>query len=114
MEKDMESATRKTASHLGSHVSAEGTKPRLIKALSTEMLMPNIGYGNKMKTTHMLLSDFQKFLVLEVLLMCHKSYSAEIAPYVSSKDHKAIMERAAQMAIRVSNSNARIYSEESE
>ena len=78
------------------------------------MLMPNIGYGNRMKTTHMLLSDFQKFLVLEVLLMCHKSYSAEIAPYVSSKDHKATMERAAQMAIRVSNSNARIYSEESE
>ena len=58
-------------------------------------------------------SGFQKFLVynvkgLEVLLMCNKSYYAETAHNVSSKNHKAIVERATQLAIRVTNYNARL------
>ncbi|KAL0628721.1 60S ribosomal protein L32 [Plecturocebus cupreus] len=51
---------------------------------------------------------------LEVLLMCNKSYCAEIAHSVSSKNLKAIMERAAQLAIRVTNPSARLHSEENE
>ncbi|MBZ3890770.1 60S ribosomal protein L32 [Sciurus carolinensis] len=81
--------------------------------------MPNVGYGSNKKTKHMLSSGFQKFLVhnvkeLEVLLMCNKSYCAEIAHSVVSKNHKAIVERAAQLAIRVTNSNVRLRSEENE
>ncbi|KAF3830889.1 hypothetical protein GH733_002127 [Mirounga leonina] len=54
----------------------------------------------------------KKFLVhnvkeLEVLLMCNESHCAEIAHSVSSKNHKATVERAAQWAIRVANPNAR-------
>uniref|UniRef100_A0A2R9B1P2 Ribosomal protein L32 n=1 Tax=Pan paniscus TaxID=9597 RepID=A0A2R9B1P2_PANPA len=61
----------------------------------------------------------RKFLVhnikeLEVLLMCNKSYCAEIAHNVSSKNRKAIVETAAQLAIRVTNPNARLCSEENE
>ena len=81
--------------------------------------MPNIGYGSNKKTKHMLPSGFQKFLVrnvkeLEVLLMCNKSYCAEIAHNVSSKNRKAIVEREAQLAISVTSPNARLRSEENE
>ncbi|EAW92168.1 hCG2040304 [Homo sapiens] len=81
--------------------------------------MPNIGYGSNQKTKHMLPSGFWKFLVhnvkeLEVLLMCNKSYCADIAHNVASKNHKANMERAAQLAIRVTNPNARQRGKENE
>ncbi|XP_036138051.1 60S ribosomal protein L32-like [Molossus molossus] len=99
-------------------------KPRSIDSrerrwFKGQILMPNIGYGSNKKTKHMLPSGFRKFLVhnvkeLEVLLICNKSYCAEIALNVSSKNHKSIVERAAQLAIRVTNPNARLHSEENE
>ncbi|MBZ3884334.1 60S ribosomal protein L32 [Sciurus carolinensis] len=75
--------------------------------------MPRIGYGSNKKTKHTLPSGFQKFLVhnvkqLEVLLMCNRSYWTEFTHNVSSKNYKAIAERAAQLAIRVTNPNARL------
>ncbi|XP_036103329.1 60S ribosomal protein L32-like [Molossus molossus] len=84
-----------------------------------QILMPNIGYGSSKKTKYMLPSSFHKFLVhsaeeLEVLLMCNRSHCAEIAYNVSSENHKAIVGRAAQLAIRVTNPNARLRSEENE
>ncbi|XP_039328308.1 large ribosomal subunit protein eL32-like [Saimiri boliviensis] len=97
-----------------------GTDNRVCRRFQGQILMPNIGYGsNKKKTKHMLPSGFRKFLVhnvkeLEVLLMCNKSYCAEIAHNVSPKNHKAIVERAAQLAIRVTNPNARLHSKENE
>lgn len=89
-----------------------GIDNRVRRRFKGQILMPNIGYGSNKKTKHMLPSGFRKFLVhnvkeLEVLLMCNKSYCAEIAHNVSSKNRKAIVERAAQLAIRVTNPNAR-------
>merc|ERR1712110_833350 len=81
--------------------------------------MPNIGYGSNSATRHILPSGFKKVLVhnlkeLEVLMMQNKTYCAEIARGVSSKNRKTLIERAAQLAIRVTNPNARIRSEENE
>ena len=81
--------------------------------------MLNIGYRSNKKTKHMLPGGFRKFLVhnvkeLEVLLMCNKSYCAEDAHNVSSKNCKTIVERAAQLTIRVTNPNARLHREENE
>merc|ERR1712228_591380 len=81
--------------------------------------MPNIGYGSAKLTKHMMPSGFKKVLVhnlkeLEVLMMQNKTYCAEIARGVSSKNRKTLVERVAQLAIRVTNPNARIRSEENE
>eukprot|EP00091_Calanus_sinicus_P024221 TRINITY_DN856_c0_g1_i4.p1 TRINITY_DN856_c0_g1~~TRINITY_DN856_c0_g1_i4.p1 ORF type:complete len:117 (+),score=39.75 TRINITY_DN856_c0_g1_i4:94-444(+) len=81
--------------------------------------MPNIGYGSAAVTRHMMPSGFKKVLIhnvkeLEVLMMSNKTYSAEIARGVSAKNRKTLVERAAQLAIRITNPNARIRSEENE
>uniref|UniRef100_G1PZI9 60S ribosomal protein L32 n=1 Tax=Myotis lucifugus TaxID=59463 RepID=G1PZI9_MYOLU len=96
-----------------------GVDNRVRRRVKGQTLMPNIGYGSNKKTKHMLPGGFRKFLVhnakeLEVLLMCNKSHCAETAHNVSSKNRKAVVERAAQLAIRVTNPNARLHSKENE
>ncbi|XP_032269153.1 60S ribosomal protein L32-like [Phoca vitulina] len=104
--------TKKFIQHQSNHyvkIKCNWQKPRGIdnrmrRRFKGQILMPNIGYGSNKKTKHMLPSGFRKFLVhnvkeLEVLLMCNKSYCAEIAHGVSSKNCKAVVGRAAQLAI---------------
>uniref|UniRef100_A0A2K6FF32 60S ribosomal protein L32 n=1 Tax=Propithecus coquereli TaxID=379532 RepID=A0A2K6FF32_PROCO len=79
-----------------------GIDNRVQRRFKGQILMLNIGYGSNKKTKHVLPSAFRKFLV------------HNIAHNVSSKNHKAIVERATQLAIRVTNPNARLHSEENE
>ncbi|KAJ1057958.1 hypothetical protein K5549_014483 [Capra hircus] len=71
------------------------------------------------KTRHMLPSGFRKHLIhnvkgLEVLLMDKNSYCAETAHNAFSRNHKAIVKRAAQLAVRVTNPNTSLHGEENE
>lgn len=81
--------------------------------------MPNIGYGSNKKTRHMLPNGFYKFLVhnvdeLDMLMMQNKVYCAEIAHGVSARKRIDILDRAAQLAIKVTNAGARVKVEETE
>ncbi|KAK9868821.1 hypothetical protein WJX84_006397 [Apatococcus fuscideae] len=81
--------------------------------------MPNIGYGSNKKTRHMLPSGFYKYVVqnvkdLELLMMHNRKYAAEIAHNVSAPKRKAIVERARELNVNVTNKNARLRSQEDE
>lgn len=81
--------------------------------------MPNIGYGSNRKTRHILPNGFFKYLVhnvneLDVLMMQNRTYCAEIAHNVSSQKRIAILDRAAQLDIKVTNPGARVKVEETE
>merc|ERR1712083_334304 len=97
----------------------KGIDNRVRRKFKGMYLMPNIGYGSSKTTRHMMPSGFRKVLIhnvkeLEVLMMQNKVYCAEIARGVSSKNRKALIERAAQLAIRITNPAARMRSEENE
>merc|ERR1711966_490110 len=78
-----------------------------------------IGYRSNKKTRFLQPDGFHKFMVsnvkeLELLLMHNKKYSAEIAHNVSTRKRKAIVERAEQLSIKVSNPNAKLRTEDAE
>jgi len=97
----------------------KGIDNRVRRKFKGMFLLPGIGYGSNKITRHMMPSGFRKVLVhnvkeLEVLMMQNKKFCAEIAHGVSAKKRKTLVERANQLAIRVTNPNARVMSEENE
>ena len=97
----------------------KGIDNRVRRRFKGQYLMPNIGYGSNKRTRHMLPTGFKKFVVhnvkeLEVLMMQNRVYCGEIAHGVSSKKRKEIVERAKQLAIRLTNPNGRVRSQENE
>lgn len=79
--------------------------------------MPSIGYGSNKKTRHVMPNGFKRFLVrnikdIDMLLMHNGQFAAEIASNVSARKRVAIVEKAAVLGVRVTNSNARVRAEE--
>lgn len=97
----------------------KGIDNRMRRRFSGTRPLVSIGYGSAKKTRHLLPNHFYKYRVrnvkdLEVLLMHNQTYAAEIAHEVSVRTRKEILERAAQLDIKVLNANARIRTEENE
>merc|ERR1711934_414409 len=74
-----------------------GIDSRIRRRFRGTRRMVKIGYGSNQKTRHMLPDGFLKFRVFN---------AAEIASTVSQKKRKAILERAAQLNIKVVNASA--------
>ncbi|CAF0990087.1 unnamed protein product [Didymodactylos carnosus] len=96
-----------------------GIDNRVRRRFKGVYLMPSIGYGSDKRTRHMRPDGFRPFLVhnvkeLEMLLMQNRKFAAEIGHTVSGPNRKKIVERAQQLAIKVTNPNARLRAEEKE
>ncbi|XP_021754231.1 60S ribosomal protein L32-1-like [Chenopodium quinoa] len=97
----------------------KGIDSRVRRKFKGVTFMPNIGYGSDKKTRHFLPNGFKKFVVhnvgdLELLMMHNRTYCAEIAPNISTKKRKDIVERAAQLDVVVTNKLARLRIQEDE
>ena len=97
----------------------KGIDNRMRRKFKGMTRMPKIGYGSNQKTKFLLQNGFKKFRVsnpaeLELLLMHNRTYAAEVAHNVSALKRQAILQRAAQLNIKVTNPNARIRREETQ
>mmetsp|Transcript_19564 Transcript_19564/g.45747 ORF Transcript_19564/g.45747 Transcript_19564/m.45747 type:complete len:136 (-) Transcript_19564:70-477(-) len=97
----------------------KGIDSRVRRRFRGNRRLVNIGYGNNKKTRGLLPSGFRKFRVnnvneLELLLMHNRVFAAEVAHNVSKANRKIILQRAAELNVKVINGNARVRTEESE
>ncbi|TDL28484.1 60S ribosomal protein L32 [Rickenella mellea] len=95
----------------------KGIDNRVRRRFKGQTPMPKIGYGSNQKTRHLLPNGLKKFLVsnvreVELLLMHNKTFAAEIAHNVSSRNRISILERAKVLGVKVTNPAARLRSEE--
>ena len=95
----------------------KGIDGRVRRKFKGSIPMPNVGYGSNKSTRNILPNGFKKFLVhnvkdLELLMMHNRHYCAEIAKDVSTRKRKEIVERAAQLHVRVTNAGAKLRTEE--
>nr|AAP80706.1 ribosome protein L32 [Griffithsia japonica] len=97
----------------------KGIDSRVRRKWRGKVLMPNIGYGSNKKTRHLLPNGFYKMLIsnvdeLDVLMMHNRTYCVEIAHSVSSRKRIAILDRAAQFDLKVTNAGAKVKVEETQ
>jgi large subunit ribosomal protein L32e len=94
-----------------------GIDSRVRRRYKGAIPMPNIGYGSNKKTRNVHPNGFKQVVVnnaseLEMLMMHNRTYAATVAHSVSSRVRREIVERAEQLAIRVTNANAKLRAED--
>lgn len=95
----------------------KGIDGRVRRRFKGALPMPSVGYGSNKKTRNVHPNGFKSVVVsnvseLEMLMMHNRTYAATIAHSVSSRVRRNIVERAEQLAIRVTNAAAKLRSEE--
>merc|ERR1711972_402150 len=106
-------------SHVVTWRKPKGIDSRVRRRFKGTLRMVNIGYGNNKETRHVLPNGFKKYQVstvkdLDVLLMQNRKYAVEIASGVGARKRAAIVERAAQMNIKVLNGSSSLMTEQDE
>lgn len=91
----------------------KGLDNRARRRFKGNILLPQVGYGSNAKTRNVLPNGFYKFPVhnvkeLEMLLMQNRKYCAEIASSVGIRTRRAIVEKAQQLNIAVSNGQVKL------
>ena len=95
----------------------KGIDGRVRRRFKGAIPMPSIGYGSDKLTRNVHPNGFKGVVVnnvaeLEMLLMHNRTYAATVASAVSSRVRREIVTRAEQLAIRVTNANAKLRAEE--
>jgi large subunit ribosomal protein L32e len=95
----------------------KGIDGRVRRRFKGAIPMPSIGYGSDKRTRNVHPNGFRIVVVcnvseLEMLMMHNRTYAATVAHSVSTRVRRLIVERAEQLAIRVTNANAKLKAEE--
>jgi large subunit ribosomal protein L32e len=95
----------------------KGIDGRVRRRFKGAIPMPSIGYGSDKKTRNVHPSGFKSVVVsnvaeLEMLMMHNRTYAATVGHSVSTRVRREIIERAEQLAIRVTNASAKLRAED--
>ena len=94
-----------------------GIDNRVRRKFRGSKLMPKIGYGSNKATRFQLQNGLYPFVVktakdIDLLLMHNEKFTAVIAHNLNARSRKAVVERAAQLGVKVANKAARLTTEE--
>lgn len=94
-----------------------GIDSRIRRKFRGNQQLPTAGFGTEKSARHVLQNGFRQFIVknakdLEVLLMHNRAFCATLAHSLSARTRKQLVERAAELDIRVTNAHARLRTEE--
>ena len=96
-----------------------GIDNRVRRRFRGSKLMPKIGYGSDKTTRFQLQNGLYPFFVktakdIDMLLMHNEKFAAVIAHNLNARSRKAVVERAAQLGVKVVNKSAKLTTEERE
>merc|ERR1711912_110969 len=82
------------------------------RRFSGTVRMPTVGSKQDHKTRHMLKNGFRKLIIrnekdIDSLLMNNRTFCAEIAQAISAQKRLAIVKRAKQLGVRLTNASAK-------
>jgi large subunit ribosomal protein L32e len=95
----------------------KGIDGRVRRRFKGAIPMPNVGYGSDKQTRNIHPHGFKSVVVnnvseLEMLMMHNRTYAATVAHSVSKRVRREIVTRAEQLAVRVTNANAKLRAED--
>jgi large subunit ribosomal protein L32e len=96
---------------------ARGIDSRVRRRFKGSIPHPVIGYGSDKQTRNIHPHGFKTVVInnvseLEMLMMHNRTYAATVAKAVSSRVRREIITRAEQLAVRVTNANAKLRAED--